>query len=439
MSNHNPEHFLRATITPIPVTPELRAAIGLPDDVPDPFVFEAISSNNELDFYFTHMTEGTLKNFAADGAAGVQFLDGHNNRNLGYGRTFAGRFEVDPNRRPQFAHRDGRAVDLAIQPPDQLAMAVLSTYVIPGVRFGGGLTYASTDDFIMSARAGVASDISVGFYGGDWTCDICGGDYRSYNSCPHYAGLVYPVSEQGERQVLATVSIDGARLSEHSAVYDGATPGAMIRKAEHMARNGELSQDKIDIIEARYSIALPGRRTLHEVSKLPAERAHDLEMDAEPNAGGVPSDIGDERMENMQEENAATLELELEFSPEMRDAIAATGYPGDLDAADIDGVLSHLLNEVERLRPLADDGRAYRAQLVDEAIAEGIRAFGDDFAEETYRAQLATAPLAFVQRMKADWLKFGDGRFAGGPATRDAEPQEEPVVSDNRHQDAYRA
>lgn len=93
------EYTFPARITAV----DMRQVAGLPDDLPDPFVFETESSNNNLDFYFTHMLESTLRNFAAEAAVGVQFLDSHNNYNLGYGRTFDGRFEIDSSRAPSTA------------------------------------------------------------------------------------------------------------------------------------------------------------------------------------------------------------------------------------------------------------------------------------------------------------------------------------------------
>jgi hypothetical protein len=205
------EYRIPARITAV----DLRQVAGLPDDIPDPFVFETESSNNNLDFYFTHMLESTLRNFAAEAAVGVQFLDSHNSYNLGYGRTFDGRFEIDSSQQPRY-RLDNPNAQLAFTPDTAVMRAVIGTYTVPGIAFGGGLTYASTDDFIRAARAKLARDISVGFYGGRWTCDICGGNYRSYQSCQHLAGFEYALGDQGERIVVCTVGIDGAHLAEHS-------------------------------------------------------------------------------------------------------------------------------------------------------------------------------------------------------------------------------
>lgn len=374
---HHPiDHSFRARIHILD-----RQVPDLPDDLDAPFVFASESSNNSLDAYCTHMTERTLRNFAAGGAAGVQFLDSHNSRNLGYGRTFAGRFELVPDRSPDFSiNRPG--VQLAMQPPAQYMRAILETFTVPGIRFGGGLTYASTDDFIRAARAGIARDISVGFYGGDWICDICGNNYRSWHDCYHLAGFDYPVGEQGDLVVVATVAIDGAFLAEHSAVYDGATPQAMIIKAEEMSRAGELSPESKRLFEVRYHVDLP----------VSARRSFP----------------------------ATPLEKPMNVIQQLRDA----GAPADVDS--VDAGIAWLLNDrvalraqIDELTPLAEQGRQYLETLREQVIAAGIRAMGQEFPADTYRAMLKNAGIEELKRLHDGFEQAARQRLPGGRQTAD--------------------
>lgn len=416
MSRPTVEHRIPVRIVPLEVR-EAREMPDLPEDVASAFVFSAEASNNSLDFYYTHMLESTLRNFARDGSGGVQFLDSHNNRNLGYGRTFAGRVETLADRKPDFSL--DRAVELAIDPPAEYMRTLLDVFTVPGIRFGGGLTYSSTDDFIVAARTGLARDVSVGFYGGSWTCDICGGNYRSYDSCPHFAGAEYALGEQGERQVIATVSIDGAHLAELSAVYDGATPEAMIVKAERMARIGELEPETKQLLEARYKLSLPERSTIHI---------------------GADFDMSNtlwatEKRGILKKENRMDFE---DLYNEAR-TVATEAMGEELEPAQ---AIRQLAEEVERLRPLADDGRTYRSDLIEEALAEGVRANGDEFAEETYRGILERADIATIKRMRDDWKRLGDKRFPGGSGTvpEDETPASEQTREPNLVPDeAYRA
>jgi hypothetical protein len=365
------------------------------------FEFTAEASNNSLDFYFTHMLESTLRNFAAEARAGVQFLDSHNSGNLGYGRTFAGRVETLADRQPDWA--TDRASELAIEPPAEYLRALIDVFTIPGLRFGGGLTFASTDDFIRAVRAGLARDVSVGFYGGEWRCDICGGNYRSYQECQHFAGATYAVGERGDRNVLATVSIDGAHLAELSAVFDGATPGAMVRKAERAARAGEIEPETKRLLEARYRVELPARVVSAGVDL----SGRGLARGAREAAGGKHMDI--ETLFN--DARAAVSEV---MTDEMEPGAAIRHLASEI---------TRLQADVERLTPLADDGRAYRDDLVADALAEGVRAYGEDFAEETYRGVLESAPLETVKRMRADWARTAESRFAGRRQTVDEEEE----------------
>jgi hypothetical protein len=441
------EYRIPARITAV----DLRQVAGLPDDIPDPFVFETESSNNNLDFYFTHMLESTLRNFAAEAAVGVQFLDSHNNYNLGYGRTFDGRFEIDSSRAPVY-RLDNPNAGLAFQPDTAVKRAIIGTYTIPGIRFGGGLTYASTDDFILAARAKLARDISVGFYGGRWTCDICGGNYRSYQSCQHLGGFEYALGDQGERIVVCTVGIDGAHLAEHSVVYDGATPGAMLRKAEELARHGELEPEKAAAFELRYKVHLPTRKSF----AAPDLEDKPVNVPNENTAGrgkemSAPESTGDQPMnyeEIVNEARAALAEANVNESVPVAGGIrqlnqTAVNLQAQLDAVraalpetaegdDLVIRVSKLVTDVHRLTPLADDGRAYRADLIEEAIAEGVRAMGPEFAQEAYRGLLNASGIEVIKRMRDDWRAIAGKAFPGGrQTTNEDENQQESKAKKN--------
>lgn len=387
----------------------------------EPFVFEAEASNNSLDSYYTHMTAATLRNYARDGRKGVQFLDSHENYNLGYGRSFAGRFEEDTERKPvwELVDRLGDApsgLEFAVAPPDTLQRAVLDIFTVPGIRFGGSLTYGSTDDFIRAVRSGLVRSVSVGFLGGRYTCDICGGNYYDVRECRHFAGLVYEAGEQGDRSVLATFAIDGAGLRELSAVYSGATPEAMITKAERLIQAGELPEEKAAVIEQRYRVELPRRIVSAGV---------DVTPDGVIGGDRVTDDIL-EAMREMLAEAGLTAEIE-----EPSDAAEAVRV--------LVGQAEELTAENERLTPLAEDGRQYRADLVSAALAEGVRAYGSKFDAAPYRALLEEAPIATIKRFTADWKAIGDKRFPGGPHVNDEKPEragdgeERPQVVPDSH------
>lgn len=360
----------------------------------EPYVWAAQASNDREDSYATRMHRSTLENFAADATDGVAFMNSHRtggfigSAELPLGRTF-----------------EGRVVGASANGP-------LRTEITSFTLRGLNLTGLSTDAFIDGLRAGIARDVSVGFHGGTYRCSICDRDMLRDWECRHWPGREYPKLDskgnpiEGET-VRAVAWIHNARLSELSAVYDGACPGAMVLKAKRMAAAGELKAVEIEFLEARYRVQLPHPARVHPVADIPAPPQ-------------------EERME-LTPEQVASIRLML----------AEAGHPADADVpAAVRAVVDEVKNlrslpaeverlkpfevESERLRPLADEGKKYRADEVTRALAEGARAYGADFAEATYKPLLEAAPLETVQRMADDWKAIGDKQFPGGRLTQGA-------------------
>lgn len=88
----------------------------------------------------------------------------------------------------------------------------------------------------------------------------------------------------------------------------------------------------------------------------------------------------------------------------------------------IDVALTRLLDDNARLRPLADDGARYRTDLIAEALAQGVRAYGDGFAQETYEGMLKAGTLDQIKRMRDDWRAIGDRALPGGRVTVEGDP-----------------
>ena len=367
-----------------------------------PFFWSAEISNDQVDAYSTWMMDSTLNNFAADCRAGVAFLTGHRHSDLPIGRSINARVEDDGQRKKVIA----------------------DFYTIPGLTLNG----MATDDFIAGVRAGIVSDVSVGFHGGEMWCDVCGGNYRDYNSCQHFAG------QRVETQagfITVTVGIDGARLSEVSAVYDGATPDATILKAQRMAEAGALDPKLRTSLEQRYRMKLPEQRIFavaEPVSAVPKERIMDFEKlvnDVRAALGIGKDDDVLGAITNIAEQAQKLRSVEAD-----RDALA-----GKLESEQ--QRFSELDAKVKELEPQAADGRAYRTDLISEAVAEGVRAYGENFDAETYQTVLNAAPLSTIKRMKADWQLVGDKTFVGGRQSQDSgaapEPKQErkQLVSDD--------
>ena len=380
----------------------------------DWYFFTAEISSTALDSYHTHMDASTLRNFARDAAEGKALLDSHDGYKLGVGYSVGGRFEEEGD--------EGRAVG--------------TFYIVPGIRFGGKHSFASTDDYIRAVEAGVVRDVSVGFYGGLWVCDLCHQPYYGQGStCNHIAGWEYEIERDGKMtREMCTVTIHDARLSEVSLVYDGATPGAMILKAEQEAEAGRLSPSMVRQIERQYRVKLPGGTTRESAG-----------VEAGAGANGGPGDsaispVGIDGEGTMEEEIIETVEEESvdaagaaearQAIEEIRQIVSESAAPeGVTLAASVRWMQEELaramderdraLGQVAELQPLAEQGRAYREELIERAVVEGVRAMGEAFPEETYRAMLSNAPLEHIRKVEETFAKQAVERFPGGRQTRD--------------------
>lgn len=348
-------------------------------DEREPFFWTAEISNSQVDAYFTHMLDSTLTNFAADANAGVGFLNSHRHDELPLGRSLAGRMVSSGS----------------------LNSVLADFFTLPGLNLNG----LATDEFIAGVRSGIVKDVSVGFHGGKMWCDICKQDYRSWD-CPHIAGMKYDV-QGSDTGVMATVGIDGARLAEVSAVYDGATPDATILKAQCMVEAGELKPEAVRMLEARYrmkfdnkrsfaGVSIPERKKVMEFEQIINQVREVLAIDDKADVVSTVLGVTGERDRLRTEADKATKEAET------------------------------LRAKVTELTPQASDGVAYRNDLVAEALVEGVRAYGDKFNQEMYEKVLRTSSLDVVKQLKSDWGAVGSSRFPGGRQTVDNGAAPEP-------------
>jgi hypothetical protein len=360
-------------------------------DEKTPFFFDAEISSDLVDAYWSHMTLRTLTNFMNDAKAGVSFLPGHRHYELPFGRSFDAVLEniVDPPR----------------------TRVVASFYTMPGMK----LNDVSTDDLVSGLRSGLVKDTSVGFHGGEMPCDLCERSIWSWE-CPHVPGLKYELKEGDIVRVkTATYAVDNAHLAEVSAVYDGATPRAEILKAEREAAEGRLRPEAVALLEQRYRMKLPAAKRSFAGVEMKERSTMTLEelLQGIREALGVATDEVDAlgAVQSAGKELARLHTVEQSFEAAQK---RAKTLEGDLQAAQ---------ERAKALEPEAADGRQYRSDLISEALAEGVRAYGEKFAKDTYETMLRAAPLEVIKQMKGDWAVVGDQRFAGGRQSTDGGEQ----------------
>jgi hypothetical protein len=362
------------------------------DDTRTPFPWGAEISSDRIDAYFTFMDESTLRNFADDAEAGVSFQNSHVTRQLGFGRSIGGRYVDD----------------------ESIKRTIAEFYTVPGVR----LNDVSTDDFIIGVRSSLIADVSVGFHGGMWRCTICSRDIWDWD-CEHVPGWKYEVASDDKvvRQIQALARIEDARLSEVSAVYDGATPGAAVLKSQEEARRGRIRPEIARFVEARYRCRLPDREVRVAVPDL-AQKEDRMSVPA-PQTDQTPAAPGEQTP--TAHDDLATLRTQVTEQTHAADQqrARADAMARALTDAGIDVEADQLADRLRALVSEAAAGRQYRSDLLDEAIKARVQAFGRSAEEERYRTLLERLPLEDVRGFRDEWRSIASGRLPVGRRSED--------------------
>ena len=338
--------------------------------------FEAIISNSNLDSYYTIMDpETTLPNFVEDLKAGVMFLDSHRTDRLGYAQSVDGRMEDNND--------------------------VIGVFeVAKNINFGGELTFASTNDFINGIIKRLVRDVSVGFKDGRYICNIDGKPIYGTGCCEHWPGQTYNIDG---KEILCTATIVDARLSEVSAVHDGATAGAgVLRKIEDLHSKGQLSNQSIGSLAYRYNVEydinkrvfIPTHLRTPGVKPSGDDKQEDNDMDAKE-VRGIVEEV-----------------LKTALEP------VTTGIKANADA---------LVKQSETLETLGSQvSKSERAQLEIEAAEESVRAFGaEKDAEKTKRFLSNLETIEDVRETKDEWKAIADAKFKAGRSTSDPDTDDD--------------
>ena len=122
----------------------------------------------------------------------------------------------------------------------------------------------------------------------------------------------------------------------------------------------------------------------------------------------------------------AVVKIELEGLDEARALLTEWGEPETVNLAEWARALKQahadLTAKVAELTPLAETGRAYRADLIEDTIQEGVRAFGAAFPEATFRQMLDTQDLAGIKALRDYHAAIATQTLPGGRRSVDTVP-----------------
>jgi hypothetical protein len=403
-----------------------------------PFFWRTVPSTQLIDSYGTRMMDDSLQNFAADATDGRSFMAAHDSRDMPLGRSLRGEYK---NGRTSGGKRT--EVDF---------------YTIPGMK----TRTFNTDDFILGVRSGINHDVSIGFHGGEIRCSVCGERWwsffgMSFSECEHMPGMTYKKLDakgaETDTDIVASGDVYGAHMSEVSAVYDGATPGAAIigiLRAERMVDAGRVSPDNARKLEARYRISLPVQHNWQGSSTRQAgaasttsEEEDTMPKDDAPKTGANDNAAGDNNSSAAANNSAAGDNNSASGNNNSSSDVAAAESRGRAagvlsvrsmlaeysiikgdDQRDLPTILREIGQQQTQQRSQAADGVQYRKDLVATALEEGVRALGESFNADTYRPVLESADIDTIKRFRDDWKKVGDEKLAGGRKTTDVNGHE---------------
>ena len=415
---------------------------------------------------YIQLTKELLDVFAKDANKGVSLLLDHSwapdgffgmggrpKAALPYGRTFDSRYED--------GEEEGETVSL-----------VADHYMVKNVEIDG----INTNDLIASIEAGTLFDTSIGFSYGKAICSVCGEDYYR---CNHFKGKEYEIEKEDgttEIKLCYVKAKPPGFLMENSLVFDGAYPGAgVLSKAGDILENQtgiyQVVDELKDIDPNKELIATYSQRTglitmvkkanhrqiFHvggiDNSNKQADDTSIQIMAGNGNIKKVVSTISDATT-NVSQNIGKTLNSILKgdesfMNEKVTKLLSSLGIAFKEGETKAEELLTQIAEKWEPVQPqnnqveaymtqeevkeklgtelsadevlnLAKEGQEYRKQLIDEAIAMGVRAMGNDFPADTWKESFATMSTKAIKDVMKTWELQAKNEI---PAGRHTDPQ----------------
>ena len=280
-------------------------------------------------------------------------------------------FESDAKTEPGVALKDhhayrsfgyGRSHNAVLTDKNVL---MIDFYILKNMEYEGhGREFRTSDKLIRAIEHGLINQVSVGFYGEREVCNLCNLERRRWywwdnedanEYCRHKPGKKY---EHDGKMLTATYTVYDARLKEVSLVEFGSNRDTAIenkREIQHLVQE-VLMTDQEWIVRLREALDIP--------------------------------------------------------------AINVTDDPGTV-VRQLESEVKNLREKIEQLTHDSELGKTFREARVEEAIKQGVRAYGENFDEAYHRAYYADMPIAQLEKHIAHNKKMGDAVLPAGRTTSD--------------------
>lgn len=419
-----------------------KAQVGF-DRYDEVYVFGLIPSNQAFDAYGTRQSASALRGYLKDAKAGAPLMNSHRTgggffipepRELPLGYTFSG--ELAGEAVDESALLDRRDVK-RFQNDKHLSVEGLMLKTMDYVlrsHYPNGEGQLGTDDLIRGIEARIHRDISIGFGHRRpervlLTCGLCGlplgrgrySDDEDEEVCRHV-----PLVRDKKSGLLGFAWLSKTMMYEHSIVWKGATPGAIVDHARHVAALGVLDPEDIDMLEDRWHVRIMDV-AVQPVPERSISMAGDVEViETSTDDGGVERDEVSS-LEGVMERAEATdgeISTIVATLEELTQTVVGVREAVDTHNKVVGKLLDRVLVLEERAVVAQESAEHLFAQLVEEAVEARVRALGaETFDVEAYRKVLQGWSAEQVQAEVETYDAVAKRVFAPGRLTAGATRQ----------------
>lgn len=343
-----------------------------------------------------------LQQCVKDAQFGVSFMFNHSwsqfgSKGIPYGKVFDGRTQPDTE--------NGETISMS-----------LDKYIIRDDEAVDGI---SANALIKRIETGVLSDTSIGWGTDTMVCSICGMNYYG-GKCSHWKGATYEMADGSQKKctVLAMPSSvilqnSNTNLYEESIVWDGAYPGASLSNDGDIIENPNGKFVVIDDYKSLNAGAVVlGQYYNGKLTTMVKKSDHKKVFAVK--GGEKPMN---EKLKKMLETFGVTFEEGKTTFEELCNGLAEkwAAIPIDESLMTQEQVKEKFGKDLsaDEVLNLAKDGQTfatqkaeydlYRQQTVDAALAMGVRAMGNDFPADTWKATFASMGKKAIEDITKTW------------------------------------
>ena len=307
------------------------------------------------------------------------------------------------------------------------------TYIVRGKEKDG----ISTDSIIADIEDGTLFDVSIGFGFETATCSVCG---ENYYRCEHWRGREY------EGQLCYIIAKPPGYLMELSGVFDGAYPTAGILSQmslpEGQSELIQLPDEELKKLPsgimtyASYGSNSGRLLTYHKKDDLAKGNTFSVPDLSKPK--GSDQEMSEPVTYTQEQVDALIKEAVDKAVAEALANAPAVDPPATPEAFMTQEQATEKLGKelpADKVLTYAKEGMDYMTQLVEDAVAMGVRAQGNDFPAETWKNTFAGMSSQGIKDIMATFEKQAKEEI---PAGRQSSAFNQQTIAQTLPDDAFK-